>query len=345
MNISSSSVCNLCGLGEHLYRCVRCRAAVYCSKEHQRQDWKVHKLVCASAVSKEKANDIVNSDDKKKSSTIESGENWSIVSKLNVNCDENSSTKKLSLCDVAACSMPVASGTSQCISLKKEINQEKESELNQICSSSSQQYSIEDPKDILGKPENPYPKNKNLEKTIFDMGSVTLEPECSLTPETQWQSPHENSSHQQSENPPFLHRSSNINLSCKEQLQGISVEWMSQICQYVVRDLEKYGICVVDNFMGKDRAEAIYRSVVSMYSSGVFVEGETVSSSLDTSKKVRSDKITWVDGSENNCVNIAHLISTVDTIIMNSIRMKGNGQLGQRTIGGRTKVSESLGTC
>jgi hypoxia-inducible factor (prolyl hydroxylase) len=119
---------------------------------------------------------------------------------------------------------------------------------------------------------------------------------------------------------------------------------MSQICQYVVRDLEKYGICVVDNFMGKDRAEAIYRSVVSMYSSGVFVEGETVSSSLDTSKKVRSDKITWVDGSENNCVNIAHLISTVDTIIMNSIRMKGNGQLGQRTIGGRTKVSESLAT-
>ncbi len=120
------------------------------------------------------------------------------------------------------------------------------------------------------------------------------------------------------------------------------MEWMSQICQYVVRDLEKYGICVVDNFMGKDRAEAIYRSVVSMYSSGVFVEGETVSSSLDTTKKVRSDKITWVDGSENNCANIAHLISTVDTIIMNSIRMKGNGQLGQRTIGGRTKVSESL---
>ena len=102
--------------------------------------------------------------------------------------------------------------------------------------------------------------------------------------------------------------------------------------------LQNNGTCVVDNFMGKDRAESIYRSVVSMYHSGVFVEGETVSSSLDTTKKVRSDKITWVDGSENNCENIAHLISTIDTIIMNSIRMKGNGQLGQRTIGGRTKV-------
>jgi len=249
-----------------------------------------------------------------------------------------------SLCDTAVCSMPVASDTSQCISLGKGIKDEKESELNQICSS-SQEYSKEDSKDLFGKSENPYPRNKreNLENTILEMGSVTLAPECSLTPETKWQSSNENSSCKQSENPypPFLHRSLNIDLSCKEQLQSISMEWMSQICQYVVRDLEKYGICVVDNFMGKDRAEAIYRSVVSMYHSGVFVEGETVSSSLDTTKKVRSDKITWVDGSENNCANIAHLISTVDTIIMNSVRMKGNGQLGQRTIGGRTKVNKN----
>jgi hypothetical protein len=174
------------------------------------------------------------------------------------------------------------------------------------------------------------------------MGSVTLASECGLNPETKWHSSHENSSFKQTGIPPFLHKSFNINSSCKEQLQSISIEWMSQICQFVVRDLEKYGICVVDNFMGKDRAESIYRSVVSMYHSGVFVEGETVSSSLDTTKKVRSDKITWVDGSENNCENIAHLISTIDTIIMNSIRMKGNGQLGQRTIGGRTKVWEFI---
>lgn len=349
MNISSSSVCNLCGLSGHLYRCVRCRTALYCSKEHQKQDWNVHKLVCVTPGSKEKVKGIVNFDDKKKSSTIEGVENLSNVSKLNVDCDEIS-IEGFSVCDAAVCSMRVASSTSQSTLLSEGFKNEREdlrskgSELNEKCGS-SQEYSEDYLEDFLGQSENTNLKSKseNLEKAIlFKMGSVTLASECGLNPETKWHSSHENSSFKQTGIPPFLHKSFNINSSCKEQLQSISIEWMSQICQFVVRDLEKYGICVVDNFMGKDRAESIYRSVVSMYHSGVFVEGETVSSSLDTTKKVRSDKITWVDGSENNCENIAHLISTIDTIIMNSIRMKGNGQLGQRTIGGRTKVWEFI---
>lgn len=38
--------CELCGHMENLLRCGRCRSSFYCSKEHQRQDWKKHKLVC-----------------------------------------------------------------------------------------------------------------------------------------------------------------------------------------------------------------------------------------------------------------------------------------------------------
>jgi hypoxia-inducible factor (prolyl hydroxylase) len=132
------------------------------------------------------------------------------------------------------------------------------------------------------------------------------------------------------------------------------MEWLIDTCQCVVRDLDKYGICVVDNFMGKERAESIHLSVVSMYHSGVFVEGETVGLKSSTStaattaassgdgemaRNVRSDKITWVDGSENNCVHIAFLIAAVDTIIMNFMRFKKDAQLGsQLNIGGRTKV-------
>ncbi|KAG9468279.1 egl nine homolog 1 isoform X1 [Eleutherodactylus coqui] len=41
--------CELCGKIENLLRCGRCRNSFYCSKEHQRQDWKKHKLVCKSA--------------------------------------------------------------------------------------------------------------------------------------------------------------------------------------------------------------------------------------------------------------------------------------------------------
>lgn len=40
--------CELCGKMENLLRCGRCRSSFYCSKEHQRRDWKKHKLVCQS---------------------------------------------------------------------------------------------------------------------------------------------------------------------------------------------------------------------------------------------------------------------------------------------------------
>ena len=109
------------------------------------------------------------------------------------------------------------------------------------------------------------------------------------------------------------------------------------MCKFVVRDLHKYGICVVDNFMGRERSEAIHRSVVDMYHSGVFVEGETVSPG-EKAKDVRSDKITWVVGTEDKCADIAKLIATVGAVIMNAANMKGNGELGQRNIDGRSRV-------
>uniref|UniRef100_A0A1A8N2C2 hypoxia-inducible factor-proline dioxygenase n=1 Tax=Nothobranchius pienaari TaxID=704102 RepID=A0A1A8N2C2_9TELE len=41
--------CELCGEMENLLKCGRCRSSFYCSKEHQKQDWKKHKLICKEA--------------------------------------------------------------------------------------------------------------------------------------------------------------------------------------------------------------------------------------------------------------------------------------------------------
>ncbi|XP_073527643.1 egl nine homolog 1 isoform X1 [Phyllobates terribilis] len=46
---SDHQYCELCGKMENLLRCGRCRSSFYCSKEHQRQDWKKHKQVCKGA--------------------------------------------------------------------------------------------------------------------------------------------------------------------------------------------------------------------------------------------------------------------------------------------------------
>ena len=40
--------CMVCGRFERLLRCSRCKAAVYCSREHQRLDWKRHKSHCST---------------------------------------------------------------------------------------------------------------------------------------------------------------------------------------------------------------------------------------------------------------------------------------------------------
>ncbi|CAM9201970.1 unnamed protein product, partial [Rangifer tarandus platyrhynchus] len=47
--------CELCGKMENLLRYSRCHSSFYCSKEHQRQDWKKHKLVAAEAREARKA--------------------------------------------------------------------------------------------------------------------------------------------------------------------------------------------------------------------------------------------------------------------------------------------------
>lgn len=41
--------CELCGKMENLLKCGRCRNSFYCSKEHQKQHWKKHKLICKEA--------------------------------------------------------------------------------------------------------------------------------------------------------------------------------------------------------------------------------------------------------------------------------------------------------
>ncbi|KAL1006160.1 hypothetical protein UPYG_G00068670 [Umbra pygmaea] len=41
--------CELCGKMENLLKCGRCRNSFYCSKEHQKADWKKHKQVCKEA--------------------------------------------------------------------------------------------------------------------------------------------------------------------------------------------------------------------------------------------------------------------------------------------------------
>lgn len=132
--------------------------------------------------------------------------------------------------------------------------------------------------------------------------------------------------------PPFLHRNRN-NLE----------EFIDKICQYVIRDMDKYGVCVVDKFLGKEKGLEVLNEVLYMYSAGLFKDGQLVSNkgSANDLKTIRGDQIIWLDGKEHQCQNIGMLISRVDAIIMRANKMHNNGKIGNYTINGRTKVSAS----
>lgn len=114
------------------------------------------------------------------------------------------------------------------------------------------------------------------------------------------------------------------------------------VCRFIIRDMDLYGVCVLDNFLGYERGMAVLKEVLDLYNMGVFKNGELVTNRASNNlKTIRGDQIIWVDGNERCCTHIGQLISDVDAVVMGSNQMHDNGRLGNYTINGRTKVSRS----
>lgn len=92
-----------------------------------------------------------------------------------------------------------------------------------------------------------------------------------------------------------------------------------EMCHTLIRDLNKYGVCVLDEFLGEERGQKVLSEVVTMYSAGKFKDGQLVQPSTKTGeirdlKHIRGDKITWIGGREPGCSNIGYLINQVRAV-------------------------------
>lgn len=278
MSSVSSSTCEVCKQTENLLRCARCKQIYYCSKAHQKQDWKKHKLSCQKAedpVAQKCEKNYVNTVKTQNTSVIPtegSSENEILNSRaeyLSPNPNyppdeqrEKSSTEKA--LRPASTAMPV----------------------------SGENITIVQPRPSSAK----------------DFPEIALPPQY----------------------PPFLHRN-----------QDSVIE---EMCRNVILDMDAYGVCVVDNFLGEDQGKSVLAEVLHMYTQGNFKDGQLVSSTgrRGDLKTIRGDQIMWVDGREKNCKNIGYLISQVDAVIMRANKMMNNGKLGNYNINGRTKVKQLL---
>lgn len=116
-------------------------------------------------------------------------------------------------------------------------------------------------------------------------------------------------------------------------LQSDKPEAITRLADYVVNSLKNYGLCVVDKFMGEKRGTQILDEAQRMYSNGEFQEGQLASNVDNSQKKVRGDKIMWIEKHDKDCVSISMLIARLDALILACA-----GRLEPYFINGRTKV-------
>ncbi|KAM6956498.1 egl nine homolog 1 [Aplochiton taeniatus] len=227
--------CELCGKMENLLKCGRCRNSFYCSKEHQKEHWKKHKLICKEA---EKTQ----------------------LSKQNPDPPQPSGDSK--------------AGQGQ-----------------------RQQKSLAEPADT------PSPSGERMKGFITNAEgpgvSDRQEDGCNNT---------------------------KTNGQTRSSPQKLAME-------YIVPCMTKHGICVVDNFLGGETGMCILEDVKALHKTGKFTDGQLVSQKSDSTKDIRGDKITWIEGREPGCEKIRFLMSRMDDLVRHC-----NGKLGNYTINGRTKA-------
>ncbi|KAK7901947.1 hypothetical protein WMY93_018716 [Mugilogobius chulae] len=223
--------CELCGKMENLLKCGRCRNSFYCSKEHQKQHWKEHKLKCKEA-------------------------------------DKTQQQK-------------------QAEQPARQAEEQKTQDGNGLS------------------------KKQETETEQGDRENASLPADSDAAEERQ-------------------HSTGTPNGQTSSSLKKLALE-------YIVPCMDKHGMCVVDNFLGVDTGQGILDNVKALHDTGKFTDGQLVSQKSDSTKDIRGDKITWIEGREQGCEKIRFLMSRMDELIRHC-----NGKLGNYKINGRTKKWEKI---
>ncbi|KAM6208746.1 egl nine homolog 1 isoform 1-T1 [Sarcoramphus papa] len=278
--------CELCGKMENLLRCGRCRSSFYCSKEHQRQDWKKHKLICRGGGAAAAA---------------------AAGGAAEPRGGHPPPTRAHSAGAAAGGGSRAAGGAGALAAAGKgaappppEIPAEAAPLTNNHVAAAAAGGEAEAP----AAAQSPSPSGEAVllyrDKSNLYPGGVQAGPGgAALRPNGQTKS---------------------------LVPQRLALE-------YIVPCMNKHGICVVDDFLGKELGGLVAQEVRALHHTGRFTDGQLVSQKSDSSKDIRGDKITWVEGKEPGCQTIRLLMNSMDDLIRHC-----NGKLGNYKINGRTKA-------
>ncbi|CAK9822169.1 Egl nine homolog 1 (Fragment) [Anthophora retusa] len=301
VQIGTTVRCVVCNRTDKLLRCSRCKAVFYCTKEHQRRDWKRHKEFCATHSVQSIVSDT--------------------VSTVNQNSIQQSTKKDSSLRNCQISTVPVVSNLSEksVLETTRELNAAPEVHHNTKRLGGTNKHT-EKVKGQSQHKESQNPKRKsNSTKT---KGTRTNRVDGWTSPIT-----YEGSS----EDTILGARTESLNpaLESSRILSNLQEDELDMPTQHHN-----------DNFLGAEKGLQVLNEVLNMYSAGLFKDGQLVSNKAGANdlKTIRGDQITWLDGKEKQCQNIGMLISQVDAVIMRANKMCNNGKMGNYTINGRTKA-------
>ncbi|CAI9730133.1 egl nine homolog 1-like [Octopus vulgaris] len=298
--MSTTKICQLCGTFENLSLCGGCRNAWYCSQDHQKSDWKVHKKSCKSKQRSQRS-DLNSSASISSSSILSSSsepESFNQQKKNKEVCKKTNKRKPKSKTN----HLDPCGATEECISSKVK--------------STTNLSSVEKTEVSTGVAIQNNSKSSANNKNVSMQENTSREVQ-SLKPNSTSAKTDQTIVHTQSEQ---THHKMTLN---------------TELVNYVIDSMKKYGICLVDNFVGGKEAELILNEAKALYDSGNFTQGLLVNNKVISNEetKVRGDMIMWVDGSESGCKNIKGLLDRTDSLILTC-----KGQLDRYTIKGRTKA-------
>jgi len=116
-----------------------------------------------------------------------------------------------------------------------------------------------------------------------------------------------------------------------------SQDWIMKTASVLIEHLNKFGACVIDDFLGEAKGVDILDEVLHLRKLHMFQEGQ-LAAAKGAEKSIRSDKITWTDGVTPSCPNLKYLIDTLDSIVLSANKTPNNGVLSNYHISGRTKA-------
>nr|XP_030695416.1 egl nine homolog 1 isoform X2 [Globicephala melas] len=297
--------CELCGKMENLLRCSRCRSSFYCSKEHQRQDWKKHKLVCQGGEGALAPGAGQPQHPGPAPPPRAAGAGAREARKAAPRRDRAAAA-------VAEAAGPRAAGDAAMAKAKAKPAADPVVAASPPRAAPGGQGSAAAAAAAAAEAEPA--KEEPLARSSLYQEKANLYPPSSA--------PGEALSH---------------GGGLRPNGQTKPLPALKLALEYIVPCMNKHGICVVDDFLGKETGQQIGDEVRALHDTGKFTDGQLVSQKSDSSKDIRGDKITWIEGKEPGCETIGLLMSSMDDLIRHC-----NGKLGNYKINGRTKVSGGI---